>query len=510
MYLLVTLRVAIGWHFLYEGLIKLITPGWSSIGYLMNSSWVFSGMFHAIAGNESMLNFIDFINIWGQILIGLALFLGLFTRFAQGMAILLLSLYYLANPPFISNPGNGFEGQYLIISKDLLEIISLFILMFVPTGRYLGLDGLLAGMFKKPFHRIEATPEEAKSVEGYKPASVESVHRRELLKHLATLPILGGFFLSFAMKQKWSSNEEQNLVDAVSGASIKKFTFTGLDQLTEKPNLGRIKDKEFSRVILGGNLLNGWAHSRDLIYVSQLVRAYHTKDRIFKTMMFAEKCGVNTLLSHPIIAKVINEYWDKKYGKIQFISDCTGLTYDNGPQAMPFQEYKDLVQKAIDHGATACYIQGETADYYLENGLYDEMAEVMDMIRNAGIPVGIGAHRIQTIKKSVELGFETDFWMKTMHHHKYWSAKHPTWNDNMYCFDPDETIAFMESLPQPWIAFKVLAAGAIHPQDAFKYAFNAGADFLCVGMYDFQMVDDVNYAMTAYAETRERNRPWIT
>ena len=80
----------------------------------------------------------------------------------------------------------------------------------------------------------------------------------------------------------------------------------------------------------------------------------------------------------------------------------------------------------------------------------------------------------------------------------------------MYCFDPEETIAFMESLPQPWIAFKVLAAGAIHPQDAFKYTFNAGADFLCIGMYDFQMVDDVNYAMEAYAESKVRKRPWIT
>ena len=35
-------------------------------------------------------------------------------------------------------------------------------------------------------------------------------------------------------------------------------------------------------------------------------------------------------------------------------------------------------------------------------------------------------------------------------------------------------------------------AGAICPKDAFRYAYEDGADFVCAGMYDFQMVEDVN------------------
>ena len=50
----------------------------------------------------------------------------------------------------------------------------------------------------------------------------------------------------------------------------------------------------------------------------------------------------------------------------------------------------------------------------------------------------------------------------------------------------------MNSLDEPWIAFKILAAGAIHPDNAFRYAFENGADFICVGMYDFQIVEDSN------------------
>jgi hypothetical protein len=64
-------------------------------------------------------------------------------------------------------------------------------------------------------------------------------------------------------------------------------------------------------------------------------------------------------------------------------------------------------------------------------------------------------------------------------------------------------------LPQPWIAFKILAAGALRPEDAFRYAFSSGADFICVGMYDFQMVDNVNTAVAALDSTQERQRKWM-
>lgn len=77
----------------------------------------------------------------------------------------------------------------------------------------------------------------------------------------------------------------------------------------------------------------------------------------------------------------------------------------------------------------------------------------------------------------------------------------------MFDFDPDETVRYMETLEQPWIAFKVLAAGAIKPEDGLKYAFNSGADFVCMGMYDFQIVEDANHTLAALANV-QRARPW--
>ena len=67
----------------------------------------------------------------------------------------------------------------------------------------------------------------------------------------------------------------------------------------------------------------------------------------------------------------------------------------------------------------------------------------------------------------------------------------------------------MGTLPEPWIAFKVLAAGAIKPEVGLNYAFRNGADFVCLGMYDFQIVEDVNIALEALERTRVRERPWM-
>ncbi len=509
LYLLTLLRVAIGWHFLYEGMVKLLAPAWSAEGYLMNSSGFLSGFFHSMAQNDATLNVINFLNIWGLIFVGLGLFLGLFTRLAQVGGIALLLIYYLANPPFLSNTGAGFEGSYLVVSKDLLELIALITLSFFPTGKFLGLDGLFSGLFRIPVQRVNQLNREENNKE--EQINHRGIKRREVFKHLATLPILGAFSFGLASKVKIYSGEEQGLSDAISGASIKKFEVKGLEELNGELPKGKIKDKVFSKMIMGGNLLSGWAHSRDLIYVSSLVRAYHTKEKIFQTFQIAEKCGVDTLLSNTVIGPVINEYWKRGYGKLQFIADCAGLNYDGTgtPSPKPYKEYIDIVKKAIDEGATACYIQGETADLYIRENRIDEIVGAMNLIRDAGLPVGIGAHRIETIKRCVELDLDNDFWMKTMHHHNYWSAKHSEWHDNMYCFNPEETIAFMESLPQPWIAFKILAAGALKPEDAFSYAYQNGADFICVGMYDFQMVDNVNTALVALDSSKERKRPWM-
>jgi thiosulfate dehydrogenase (quinone) large subunit len=138
---LTLLRVLIGWHFLYEGLIKLNTPGWSSKSYLLDSVGPLSPLFNGIAQSESLLKTVDILNEWGLVLIGLSLFIGLLSRTGKIFGIVLLSFYYLAYPPFA---GLGIithvEGNYWIVNKNLVEMAALFVLYLFPSSHITGLD----------------------------------------------------------------------------------------------------------------------------------------------------------------------------------------------------------------------------------------------------------------------------------------------------------------------------------------------------------------------------------
>jgi len=513
--LLTLVRIAIGWHFLYEGHAKLYAGSWTSAGYLEASRWVFGGAFHWMASHPAVVTLVDAVNVGGQVLIGLLLVTGTLTRAASLAGMALLALYYVANPPLV---GLGLsvpaEGHYLVVDRNLIEMLTLAFLAALPATYLPGVDRWFvrrraAAPEAAPPAPTGALPAEASSV-APKPAKGDAPGRRELIANLASLPFLGAFAFALFKKRQWASYEERNLVDAVTAASTKTLDVASLRDLKGALPKGRIAGKEFSRLILGGNLLSGWAHSRDLIYVSQLVKAYHNKDRIFATLLMAEKCGVDTLLTNPILCSLIDEYWKRRIGRIQFISDCAGLEYDDkGARPMAFDKYLEKVQRAIDYGAVACYIQGETADYYMKNGQPDRLEKVIDLVRKNKVLVGIGAHQLETLQACVARGMTPDFWMKTMHHHGYWSASHPQWHDNVFCATPQETMEWMRDRPEPWIAFKVMAAGAIHPKDAFRYAYEAGADFVCAGMYDFQLVEDVNVALDALSSgLPQRQRPW--
>jgi len=141
---LVTLRIVIGWHFLYEGLAKLTNPYWTSAGYLAESKGWFGGVFLDIAANPSVLTVVDHLNVWGLILIGAGLMLGALTRFATIAGIVLLALYYLAAPPLIGlSYAMPAEGSYLIVNKVLIELVALTVLLAFPTGHIVGLDRLI-------------------------------------------------------------------------------------------------------------------------------------------------------------------------------------------------------------------------------------------------------------------------------------------------------------------------------------------------------------------------------
>ena len=322
----------------------------------------------------------------------------------------------------------------------------------------------------------------------------DTLHRRDFLKHSAAASAALGL-----------SIEERVLASRAAGTP----------PITDRPiteqvlPTGKIKDVEITRMFCGGNLTSGFAHSRDLVYVSSLLRNYFTDEKILETWQNCEDSGINTVLLRldNSVIRLINQYWRERGGSLQWIA-----------QIKPKE--KDLttdVKRAVDNGAAGVYVQGSVADRFVRAGRINLVAETLEFMKSQGVIAGIGAHCLEVVMASEEAGLAPDFYMKTLHSDDYFSAT-PRQNredfmlpphDNMWCTKPEQTIAYMKRVKRPWIAFKVLAAGAIHPQKGFQYAFENGADFVCVGMFDFQVREDVVIARRILSGNLRRNRTWM-
>lgn len=147
---LVALRCLIGWHFLYEGVVKIINSSWSAYPYLMDSKGILADVFYYIAGNSTLLEVSNYINIYGLTLIGLGLITGCLARFAAMGGIAFLVLYYMSHPPFIgADYMMPTEGSYLWVDKNLIEIGALMVLLYFPTSQIFGLDKFIFNRNKK-------------------------------------------------------------------------------------------------------------------------------------------------------------------------------------------------------------------------------------------------------------------------------------------------------------------------------------------------------------------------
>jgi uncharacterized membrane protein YphA (DoxX/SURF4 family) len=510
--ILLCLRLAVGWHFLYEGFAKLLTPSWTSAPYLMLARGIFSGFFHWLASSPGIVRTVDLLNIWGLILIGLALILGCFVRFASASGIALLALYYLAHPPLIQTDYRiPLEGHYLLVNKNVVELLALIIFLALPAGTLWGLDRLVRRWRAGRAAKTETAPVGEKAPE----APRSSLSRREALEDLAAVPLLGVLGYSAREKYRWEN------VHAITGASIKLQDLSLKDLKGQLPQgtLGKLK---ISRLILGGNLIGGFSHARDLLYTSSLFKAYNTDRKVFDTFELAERAGINTYLSTTPQMPQFAKYRELNSSKMLTVCQVY-------PTA---QDFKTDIDKAIDYGATSLYVQGSYAEQFVKNGQFDLLGKALDHIKSQGYLAGIGGHSIEVPIRCEKAGLQPDYYMKTLHHDKYWSAhprenrideyigesrrvdtKNPDHNqlhDNMFDLFPEKTIEFMGTVKKPWIAFKVLAGGAISPADGFKFAFENGADFICVGMFDFQIIEDVNTALDVLANLKRGPRPWYS
>ena len=111
------LRMAVGWHFLYEGLWKFTQASWSAVDYLRLSRWIGAPLFQWIAENPAVLKACDQLTMWGLVLIGLGLMSGVLARAAAVAGALMLAFFYVAQPPFLTVGG---AHHFLLFDYNIL------------------------------------------------------------------------------------------------------------------------------------------------------------------------------------------------------------------------------------------------------------------------------------------------------------------------------------------------------------------------------------------------------
>ncbi len=508
-WLITSMRIVVGWHLFYEGISKLFNPNWSAASYLMESKWLFSGFFHWLISNNTLLQTVNYLNIAGLLIIGMFLFIGIFTRAASISGALLLSLYYIANPPFAASSMPSLSNFY-IINYNLIEIVVLIVIASFPKDYLWSVQRLIV------FYHTKRKNQKFPVSANHEMLETSENSRRELIKNLAVVPLFGAVFFGMAKKRGWVSFEENNLAakpDAMTSATISFGKDYSISELKGKVPSGKIKEQTISRIIVGGNLISGFAHSRDLIYVSSWLKKYFTDEKIIETLWLCEACGINTanFRCDPDTIRVLEKYW-KRGGKIQWMAQ----TYPKGDDLTN-------VKLAVDHGAIGAYVQGNIADKLVFDKKIDDLIKPVEFIRSQGLLTGTASHSIRVPVACVENGINVDFFMKTYHHNHYWSATpvdpsntelppqgkdHNMSHDNIWCMSDKDTADFFKNNSTPWIAYKVLAAGAIKPEDGFRHAFTGGADFACIGMFDFQVIENANIAFGILNSDLNRERKW--
>jgi len=97
----------------------------------------------------TQLRQVDLTTMWVLTLLGILLIVGLFSRLAALAGAALMILFYLPMPPWPGVPEAPGPEHSLFVNKNLIEAFALLVIASLPTGKWLGLDALVAKFFAR-------------------------------------------------------------------------------------------------------------------------------------------------------------------------------------------------------------------------------------------------------------------------------------------------------------------------------------------------------------------------
>ena len=238
--------------------------------------------------------------------------------------------------------------------------------------------------------------------------------------------------------------------------------------------MSQIGKHEISRLIIGGNPFGGGSHFSNA--KNRWLRRLLTDDAIVEMFEKCEEEGINTFLGRgdDHIFRVMNKFEEKHGRRFNWL-------VQTAPERGPYDGRTPMntptsIREIAQHKPTGIYIQGSSVTdqlLNLEERNIEHVQEWLELIRSYGVLAGIGSHNHRTIDICEERGYNPDFYMITLN------------SLGLYCSgSPEDISTSIKSTEKPVLAFKIMAAGRIPPDEAFKLALNCikDKDFIVVGM----------------------------
>ena len=211
--------------------------------------------------------------------------------------------------------------------------------------------------------------------------------------------------------------------------------------------------RSVSRLICGGNPLSGYSHFSAAL--DREMVEYYTTPRILALLEECLNRGINTFQSRGDRHQM-RIYLEHRLcgGAIQWIAQT----------ASEFADIRANIDEISRFEPIAIYHHGTHVDNCWHTGKIDVVADIVKMIKDKGLPAGVGSHIPEVIEYAEEKGWETDFYMCCLYNlaRQYKSApaveRDAYARDKFPAADPDRMMSTIRSVRKPCIAFKAMAA----------------------------------------------------
>jgi hypothetical protein len=254
----------------------------------------------------------------------------------------------------------------------------------------------------------------------------------------------------------------------LSAAAVAVRSGSGLQAATLPPGrlpaikLGRL---EVSRLILGSNPFFGFSHGNPQASPEEM-KAYYKDEQVMAVLDAAADQGITAVWTpcYDSWVRLWSRYQERD-GKLKI---WIGQP-DPGPAQM-----KQHITVAARNGAKAICIQGIQVDEQMKAKRYEVVREWLELVHSFGLPAGLATHGAKTHLLAEEKGLPTDFYHQTLYR-----------PDNYIAEGLEESLATIEKIDKPVVAYKVLGAGRIRPADTLPYVFKRlkPKDGVCIGAF---------------------------